>query len=341
MDNKQEIFGKLVLLRARGIGPVKYNNLISQFGSVAAAVDALNPATEHTDSVRREMDAAARLGIVYISDCDPRYPQNLREIKNHPPVMTVRGNIAALSRPMIAMVGTRHASGAGIKFFANVAHDLAAGGAVIVSGMAMGSDTAAHNGALASGSDAATIAVLAGGADYIWPLENERLYHYICERGAIVSERPVGFTPTATNFIQRNRWIAGLSDKLILGEADDGSGSAATAGFAHGYGRPVFAVPGHPADDRAAVPNRMIANGTAVLFSGADDLLPKRQKTVKKNIDENNSGGPVLDALSGIPISESVLSEMLDRNVSDIKADLILMELSGHAQKCDGGWVRA
>ncbi len=224
-----ELFDKLCVLRAPRIGPVRYAKLIAEHGTPAAAARALNLGMGHLDAVRREMDAAAAAGIHYISDDDALYPAALRAIKNHPPVITARGNLETLRRRAVAVVGTRHATAAGMGFVRDLARQFAARGIVVASGMAMGTDTAAHVGALDSDGDACTIAVLAGGVDYVWPVENEALYRRITERGVIISEMPVGFVPTPTNFVQRNRWIAGLADKLILGEADMNSGSMTTA----------------------------------------------------------------------------------------------------------------
>ena len=166
--------------------------------------------------VRREMDVAAENSVQFITDDSEYYPVSLKNVKNHPPVICVRGNVETLTRPMVGIVGTRHATATGMRFVAELAENFAKNSVAIVSGMAIGTDTAAHRGALRADGNTQTVAVLAGGVDYIWPLENESLYWEIVERGAIVSEMPVGFVPRTTNFVQRNRWVAGMSQKLIL-----------------------------------------------------------------------------------------------------------------------------
>ncbi|MDE5615630.1 MAG: DNA-processing protein DprA [Alphaproteobacteria bacterium] len=334
-----KLFDKLCVLRAPRIGPVRYAKLISQFGTPAAAVEALGLGAEHFDKVHREMDEAAEKGIHYISDNDDIYPQMLRRVKNHPPVITVRGNLDVLRRPMVSIVGTRHATAAGMGFVREMAREFALRGIVVVSGMAMGTDTAAHAGALAADGSAQTVAVLAGGADYIWPLENESLYRRILERGAIISEMPVGFVPNQTNFVQRNRWIAGLSEKLILGEADINSGSMTTARFAAEYGREVWAIPSHPADSRAAGPNSLIAAGTAKLCSGISDFFNSAPSCMG-NEKKLNSENSLLDAIGSIAVSESVLTEIVKKSISEIKRDLVILELQGLIRKTDGGYVR-
>ncbi len=334
-----ELFNKLLILRTPNIGPVAYAGLIHKFGSVAAAAESLNTNQDLIDSVHREMELADSLGIKYICDDDSIYPAALREIKNHPPVLTVRGNLAALSRPCVAMVGTRHASAAGMSFMADLSQAFADHGNVVVSGMAMGTDTAAHTGALRAAGDAVTVAVLAGGVDNIWPLENERLYYYIIERGAVISEMPVGMAPIPSNFIQRNRWIAGISEKLILGEADLKSGSMATAQFAHSFGRQVFAIPSHPSDARAMGPNRLIKQGRAILCAGLDDFFVSDEKNKNKQPREKNES-ELLDKIGTIPVSESVLTQLVKKNISEIKRELIMLELGGKIKKTDLGYVK-
>jgi DNA processing protein len=335
-----DLFHKLLILRTPGIGPVKYASLIERFGFVAAAAESLKSDQALIDSVRREMDLAASMGIQYLCDDDPRYPKNLLLVRNHPPVLSVRGNFATLGRPAVAMVGTRHATAAGLGFMANLAEAFASRGYAVASGMAMGTDAAAHRGALRADGGSQTIAVLAGGADSIWPLENERLYHYILERGAVISEMPVGSMPVASNFIQRNRWIAGISEKLILGEADLKSGSMATAAFALDFGRPVFAIPSHPSDERSRGPNRIIKEHKAVLCMGADDFFACDDKS-KNESPRPKDGNDLLDKIGTIPVSESVLTQLVKKTISEIKRELIMLELGGKIKKTDMGYVKS
>ena len=338
--NMKDLFEKLLVLRTPKIGPARYNDLVARFGSVVDAAQSLGADGAHIDMVRREMDAAAAMGIEYISDDDARYPVGLKAIKNHPPVISVRGNTSVLNSPAVSIVGTRHATAAGMGFVSDMAKSFAGRGYVVVSGMAMGTDSAAHRGALQTG---ATIAVLAGGADYIWPLENESLYYEIIERGCVISEMPVGYKPIATNFVQRNRIVAGMGNMLILGEADMKSGSMTTARFAIEYGRPVYAIPSHPSDPRASGPNSLIRSGDARLCIGmedffeSDDLIAANKKNEKKFDSENS----LIDALGIIPVSESVLAQLVKKSVSEIKSELVVLELQGIVRKVDGGYVRA
>ena len=334
-----DIFEHLLVLRTPGIGPVKYNDLLNQYGTVSAVVDAIGVSGDVRDAVMREIDVAQKMGIQFIHESDDLYPRALKNAKNHPPVITVRGNVSVLGRTCVGIVGTRHATATGMEFIANMAHAFAAHGVAVVSGMAMGTDTAAHVGALRADGKNNTIAVLAGGVDYIWPLENEKLYYQILERGAVVSEMPIGFIPKGTNFVQRNRIIAGIGDKLILSEADSNSGSMKTAAFAKQFARQIYAIPSHPADSRAAGPNSLIRSGDAILCQGLQDFFvcdTKQKQNEKKSESENS----ILDKLGTIPLSESVLAQIAEKSISEIKRELIVLELQGLIRKQDGGYVR-
>lgn len=338
---KEDILYKLLLLRTPKIGAVKYNELIKQFGSAKNAAESLKNTSVY-DSVLREIEQAEKLGIHFISDDDDFYPVNLKEIKNHPPVISVRGNLDTLLKDAVSIVGTRHATVAGMRLISEIAERFASNNYSVVSGMAIGSDSAAHMGALNAVGNGQTIAVLAGGVDYIWPLENESLYHKIIDRGAIISEMPLGFIPKGQNFAQRNRWIAGIGEKLVLGEADLESGSMLTARFALSYGRKLYAIPSHPLDSRAVGPNTLIKNGLAELCMGADDFFHKEKKNDFEKIKEEKikKDDSLLDKIGTIPVSESVLAEVVKKSVAEIKSELVVLELQGLIRKQDGGYVR-
>ena len=331
-----DLLNKLLILRTPGIGPVKYGNLLHQYGNDGAILESLRLDNDFIDSVKREMDKAHDLHIEYICDNDSRYPTNLLNIKNHPIIICARGNIETLSKKSVAIVGTRHATVAGMNFISDLAQSFSGHDYAVVSGMAMGTDAAAHIGALKTNGNMQTIAVLAGGVDYIWPLENESLYYEILDRGCIISEMPVGYQPNGQNFVQRNRWVAGISDFLILSEADMNSGSMTTARFAIDYKKRVFAVPGHPNDPRSVGPNSLIKSGNAILCMSKNDFFDDENENNKKI---NKTENVILDKLGMIPVSESVLANLVKKTVSEIKADLIVLELQGLIRKQDGGYV--
>ena len=332
----KDILNKLLILRTSGIGPVKYRSLLNEYGTDENIIEQLKPDDDFIDSVKREIDKAIDLGIEYICDTDSRYPKGLLNVKNHPIIISVRGNISSLSKKCISIVGTRHSTVAGMNFISDISESFANHNCAVVSGMAMGTDTAAHRGALRAKGDSQTIAVLAGGVDYIWPLENESLYYEILERGAVISEMPVGMIPNAQNFVQRNRWVAAISDSLIVGEADAKSGSMTTARFAIDYKKPVFAVPGHPSDARSEGPNSLIKNGMATLCMSVKDFFDDTNESNNKNIRYEND---ILDKLGMIPVSESVLANLVKKTVSEIKSELVVLELQGLIRKQDGGYV--
>ncbi len=335
----KNLFERLLILRSPKIGPASYNTLRQRFGTDAEILKHMDISDSLRDSVSREIDLANKLNVAFISDEDDLYPANLKKIKNHPSILTARGNLETLRCESVAMVGTRHATANGMKFMADIARAFAEHNIAVVSGMAMGTDAAAHRGALNAKGNTNTIAVLAGGVDYVWPIENEGLYNEILERGVVVSDMPVGFIPKGTNFVQRNRIIAGIGEKLILSEADSNSGSMKTAEFARAYGRTIYAIPSHPADSRAVGPNSLIRSGKAILCMGAEDFFTEK-KSVKKIEKKAESENQILDKIGTVPLSESVLAEIVGKNISEIKRELVVLELQGLIRKCDAGYVR-
>src|SRR5450631_3361685 len=218
---------------------------------------------------RRELAASKRHGVSLVAPGEAGYPPRLAVLDDAPPLLGVRGAFEALMRPMIAIVGSRNASGAGLKFAGQLARDLGEAGFVIASGLARGIDQAAHRASLASG----TVAMLAGGHDKIYPPEHEELLAAIIEHGgAAISEMPLGHVPRARDFPRRNRLISGAALGVVVVEAALRSGSLITARIAAEQGREVFAVPGSPLDPRAAGTNDLIKQG-ATLTTEASDII--------------------------------------------------------------------
>jgi DNA processing protein len=213
-----------------------------------------------------EIAAAAKLGVTFIGLGEAEYPARLRETGDAPPLLAVRGNIAALADAAVAMVGSRNASAAGARFAGHLARDLGEAGFVIVSGLARGIDGASHRGSLATG----TAAVLAGGHDKPYPPEHAKLLDEIVEKGAAVSEMPLGWEPRARDFPRCNRIIAGIALGVVVVEAAERSGSLITARLAVEANREVFAVPGSPLDARASGTNRLLKDGATLVTSAAD-----------------------------------------------------------------------
>ncbi|QJU60373.1 DNA-protecting protein DprA [Sphingomonas sp. AP4-R1] len=269
---------RLRLIRTQTIGPVTFRQLLARFGTAGAALAALPdlarrgggrvPSVATPGEIAREAERVAAMGGAYLLLGRPPYPALLAELEDAPVALIVLGDVALAARPAVAMVGARNASAAAIRFARALAHDLAGEGRVIVSGLARGIDTAAHVGALEGG----TIAVVAGGADIVYPPENERLQRAIAERGLLVAEQPPGTEPRARHFPYRNRIIAGLAAGTVVVEAAPKSGSLITARLAAEAGRDVMAVPGSPLDPRAQGCNLLIREG-AVLVQNAADVI--------------------------------------------------------------------
>lgn len=268
----------LRLIRSHRIGAVTFHRMIEEFGTAQAALLAL-PGVAKAAGVagyepcpegvaRAEMKAGHRAGAQMICHGDPAYPADLARLADAPPVLWAIGDPALMARPMVALVGARSASSLGTRMARRLAEGLGAAGFAVVSGLARGIDTAAHEAALASG----TIAVLAGGVDHIYPAENTALAGRIAETGLRLSEQPVGLAPQARHFPLRNRIISGLARAVVVVEAATGSGSLITARAALDQGREVLAVPGHPFDGRAAGCNLLIRDG-ATLVRSAEDVV--------------------------------------------------------------------
>ena len=267
----------LRLIRTDSIGPRTFRALINRHGSASAALAALpeisrragRPVTPcSVADAEREMAAARRIGLRFIALGEKDYPAALQAIDFAPPIIGVRGDVAVLAKSFVGIVGSRNASALGLKFTHRLAQELGEEGYAIASGLARGIDTAAHEASLATG----TVAVMAGGPDYIYPPQNEGLFHRIMERGAILSEMPVGYEPRARDFPRRNRIVSGLSLGTVVIEAAKGSGSLITARFALEQGREVFAVPGSPLDPRASGTNALIRQG-ATLCAEASHII--------------------------------------------------------------------
>lgn len=269
----------LRLCRSENVGPVAFRRLLARFGSAAAALDAL-PDLARSGGLKRpitvapraeaeaELAALDRLGGRLLALPDADYPALLREIADAPPVLCALGRVELLGRDAVAIVGARNASVHGARFAQRLAADLAAKGVVVASGFARGIDAAAHAGAGA----ADTVAVMAGGADVIYPRENHKLWQAIRAEGCIVSEMPPATEPQARHFPRRNRIVSGIAKGVVVVEATPRSGSLITARLAAEQGREVMAVPGFPADPRSGGTNALIKDG-ATLVESADDVI--------------------------------------------------------------------
>jgi len=273
----------LRLIRTPHIGGVTFWELVTHFGSAEAALDALPEFAKHGSrisarsipghaAIDAELEKAQSAGMTLAAAGERGYPPLLAYVEVPPPLLYIKGDASVWSRPPVAVVGSRHASGAGLKFAAETAAALGRRGFLIVSGLARGIDAAAHRAALPFG----TCAVLPGGLDAIYPPEHAGLAAEIAQNGVLITECPPGFVARSQDFPRRNRIISGCSLGVVVAEAAERSGSLITARLAGEQNREVFAVPGHPFEPRAAGTNRLIKEG-AIFTTSPDDILDALQ----------------------------------------------------------------
>ncbi|WP_332771730.1 DNA-processing protein DprA [Phenylobacterium sp.] len=350
----------LRLARTENVGPVTFQQLIGRYGEASLALAALPDLARRggrvspldipaVSEIETELEAGAALGARLIAACEADFPAPLAALDPPPPVIWARGEPRLLSRPAVAIVGARVASAGGQRFARGLAADLGAAGLVVISGMARGVDGAAHEGSLATG----TVAVLGGGVDDVYPREHRDLYERIVEQGCVVSESAPGRTATAKDFPRRNRLISGLSQAVVVVEAELRSGSLITARLAAEQGREVLAVPGSPLDPRARGTNDLIRQGAA-LCEGADDVLralegfggfrapdrafePARPTTPDAEVAAVRERVAAL--LSPTPVSRDELIRAAGAPAAIVLAALVELALADRAELTAGGLV--
>jgi len=278
LDDAEKL-ARLRLIRSENIGPITFHRLMHQFGSARTALEQLPEMARKGGRKRmlkicsaadaeNELAAIQDIGAEMVFWGTAAYPPLLAQIDDAPPILFMRGHMHLLVKKAVAVVGSRNASINGRRFAQTIAAALGDAGYLVVSGMARGIDTAAHIGAIQTG----TIAALGGGVDVVYPRENTDLYNNLIETGAVCSEVPMGTTPQARHFPRRNRIISGMSRAIVVLEAGAKSGSLITARMALEQNREVFAVPGPPQDPRVKGSNALIRDG-AYLTETADDVL--------------------------------------------------------------------
>lgn len=224
------------------------------------------PPIRSRDEAEREIARVEKLGATYLALGQGLYPRWLAELDDAPPLLMAKGDLGLVDRQAVAIVGARNASAAACRFARGLAHELGELGLVVVSGLARGIDSAAHDGAIGSG----TIGVIAGGIDIFYPPENQQRQQAMFERGLVLAEMPPGTEPRARHFPYRNRIIAGMSSGTVIVEAAPRSGSLITARLAAEASREVMAVPGSPLDPRAQGCNQLIRDGATLIQNAAD-----------------------------------------------------------------------
>ncbi|MER8527998.1 MULTISPECIES: DNA-processing protein DprA [unclassified Mesorhizobium] len=353
----------LRLIRTPNVGPASFRDLINRFGSAEAALSMLPelmisggakkivriPSIAETEA---ELETARRAGARFVGIGEADYPPLMKSMDHPPPLLAVRGNSAVFRLPAVAIVGARNASLAGIKMARMLAADLGRDGYGIVSGLARGIDTAAHQGSLATG----TIGVLAGGLDLPYPPENAGLCDEIAERGgAIISEMPFGWQPRAQDFPRRNRLVAGAALGLVVVEAAQRSGSLISARLAGEMGRLVFAVPGSPLDPRAAGTNGLLKDGATLVTEAADitsavaplvGAWAPRTSPLEEPPDFSATPPPreddrdrVVEALGPTPVAVDEIIRHTGLHPAQVFMVLLELDLAGRLERHAGGNV--
>ncbi len=281
----------------------------------------------------RELEKMVRSGVQAFTFHDPGYPARLKETYDYPPVLYIRGNIDIRDEWCVAIVGTRRASTYGRQVAEEIAADLARGKITVVSGLARGIDTFAHQSALAAGGR--TLAVLASGLDTIYPPENKSLARRIIDNGALISEYPIGIRPHSENFPRRNRIMSGLCLGTLVVEAGEKSGALITAQMALEQNREVFAVPGSILASTSLGTNRLIQQGAKLVTSYKDIfeelnlMTAEHQIEMKELIPPTETEAVLLKQVGTEPTHIDEICRAAGLPAATVSSTLAMMELKG------------
>jgi DNA processing protein len=351
-----------------GLGSRLIGKLLRQFGSPekifraslteleacqlpAAPAQAIQSRNAHKEA-EAELVRVRKLGCRLLNWSDPEYPQRLLEIYDPPPLLYVRGDVSVLNRHSISMVGTRRPTPYGNQVAERLGKDLAEHGLTIVSGMARGIDSSAHQGACKA-LQGATVGVLGTGVDVMYPKENKKLFAEVEKRGALISEFPLGAHPAPENFPVRNRIVAGMSLGVVIVQGAQYSGSLITARLGMEFGREVYGVPGNITTDVSFAPNQLIKQGAKLVTSWEDvveelpteiraELFPVDDTTVEERTSLFVKAlSPVEKKIfSLLAVDESIhVDEMVEKselNSSEVLAALCEMEMKGMVRQMPG-----
>ena len=332
-----------------GIGRVKLAQLDNYFSSLDKAWQATTVDLKHAGldknsiravtswrpkiSLEAEMEKLNRFGVKVLTWHDQDYPSRLKEIYDYPPILYVRGSLLPEDEWCLAVVGTRRATVYGRQVTEEIVADLAQSKITIVSGLAKGIDSVAHQAALEAGGR--SIAVFACGLDIVYPAENANLARRIMQHGALISEYPLGTRPKADNFPRRNRIMSGLSLGVLIAEAGETSGAMITARLALEQNREVFAIPGSILSPASNGTNHLIQEG-AKLVRDYTDILEElnltavaRQIEMKEVIPASDTESLLLKQLSAEPTHIDEICRSSGLSTSAVSSTLAMMELKG------------
>lgn len=357
--NEKELFALLRLWSVPNVGPKRIRQLVGHFGSPSGVLQAKKSALVEVegideriaeyiltqqdlqfaeDQVHRAEKAQARI----VTYWDEAYPEILKNIADPPVVLFVKGSLFHSRLAGVALVGTRFPSSYGRIMAEKLASFLSNRCIPVVSGLARGIDTISHKSALQG--PGSTVAVLGSGIDVIYPPENHRLYREIAEKGALVSEFPMGTSPEAPHFPRRNRIISGLSYGTVVVEAGETSGALITAEMALEQNREVFAVPGNATSPKSRGTNRLIQQGAKLVLEG-EDILAELPPHIGRKAPEVPMFDPSLfseterkvwDTLSFDPLHIDEIAEGTGLPVSETLGILLNLELKECVQQLPG-----
>jgi DNA processing protein len=333
-----------------GIGRVKFTQIENYFGDIEkawnAGIDDFKKAGLDDNTVNSiakwrpaispesELEKLAKHNIKAFNYHDDKYPARLKEIHDFPPVIYIRGSLLSEDEYCLAVVGTRNPSVYGRQITEEIVSELAKNRITVISGLAKGIDTIAHQSALDAGGR--TVAVMGGGLDSVYPAENANLARCILKNGAMISEYAPGTKPRPENFPRRNRIMSGLCLGVLVIEAGETSGSLITAHLAFEQDREVFAVPGSVLSPASIGTNKLIMEGTARLVRNAADILQELNLTavaehleVKEIIPASDTEAVILKRLGAEPLHIDEVCRASGLPVSVISSTLAMMELKG------------
>ncbi|MEY4467861.1 MAG: protecting protein DprA [Pseudomonadota bacterium] len=372
MTHTEGLADWLRLMLTEGVGPQTARELLSHFGlpenifganysSLQKCVNeklALTLSSALDDRIRTQIDTTlewcTHAGNQVLTFADAHYPSALLTIADPPPVLYIKGRAELLTRKSIAIVGSRNATLQGIQNARRFAQVLSAGGLTVVSGLALGIDGAAHEGALSEiATEGSTVAVTGTGLDLVYPAKHRELAHQIAAHGCLVSEYPLGTPGIASNFPRRNRIISGLSQGVLVVEAAAQSGSLITARSALEQGRDVFAIPGSIHSPLSKGCHQLIRQG-AKLVESAQDILEEfhlphtssKEKFSPSDTSVNSANASamthqLLTAAGHDPVSVDELVVRTELTLAEVQAGLLDLELEGRIERLSSGMYQA
>lgn len=373
MNDTDELAAWVRLMDTEGVGPQTARELLGRFGMPSevfgAGFSALQKCVPEkvayalcepvSDQLQGRINStlhwAAQPGNHVLTLADDDYPKSLLTIADPPPVLYAKGKLSLMMRPAIAIVGSRNATKQGIENAERFAQALSTAGLTVISGMALGIDGAAHQGALLQArsgrNSGSTVAVTGTGLDLVYPARHRDLAHRIADTGCLLSEYPLGTPAIASNFPRRNRIISGLSLGVLVVEAAAQSGSLITARSALEQGREVFAIPGSIHSPLSKGCHLLIRQGAKLVESAQDILEELRWDSDRSSVfaptltpalaaQDDAPCNALLTAAGYDPVSVDQLAERTNLSAAEVQACLLTLELDGMVELLPGGQYR-